>query len=118
MKNKALIVYKGSFLSKVKTFFKNLFCNNNQNNNETQTVYEAERNIEINRNENEFFNQIKIDTTELKKDLDRKAFLQKIDGDAEMLKMLSIDRLEKLDKYYDRIIKQNEEKIEKLKNLG
>ena len=52
---------------------------------------------------------------ELKKELYRNDFLQKIDGNAEMLKMVSIDRLEKLDKFYDGIIKQNNAMIEKLK---
>ena len=33
-----------------------------------------------------------------------------------MLNMLSIDRLKKLEKYYDEVIKENDTKIKKLKS--
>ena len=45
----------------------------------------------------------------------KKKFLKYIDGNVEALNLLSVDRLKKLEKYYDEIIKENEIKIKKLK---
>ena len=42
-------------------------------------------------------------------------FLEEIKGNEEALNMLSIDRLKKLEKYYDSVIEENEKKIKKLK---
>lgn len=42
-------------------------------------------------------------------------FLKEIEGNEEKLNMLSIDRLKKLEKYYDNIIAENDKKIKKLK---
>lgn len=47
--------------------------------------------------------------------MDKKNFLEYIDGNVEALKMLSVDRLEKLKEYYDSVIENNDRKIEKLK---
>lgn len=42
-------------------------------------------------------------------------FLKEIEGNPEKLNMLSIDRLKKLEKYYDSVIEENDRKIKKLK---
>jgi hypothetical protein len=41
-------------------------------------------------------------------------FLKEIDGNKEMLNMLSIERLKRLEKYYDNIIEENNKKIKRL----
>ena len=41
-------------------------------------------------------------------------FLKEIDGNKEMLNMLSIERLKILEKYYDNIIEENNKKIKRL----
>ena len=47
--------------------------------------------------------------------IERNLFLKEIEGNEEKLEMLSIDRLKKLEKYYNNIIEENNEKIKKLK---
>lgn len=42
--------------------------------------------------------------------IERNYFLKKIEGNEEALRMLSIDRLKILEKYYDNVIEQNNEK--------
>ena len=42
-----------------------------------------------------------------------KEFLKEIDGNAELLRLLDIDRLEKLSKYYDVLIQENLIKLNK-----
>ena len=62
----------------------------------------------------EFIDSIKANTNGVDSEIMRKKFLEEIDGNVELLSKLSIDRLEKLEKYYDKIIKQNDEIIKKL----
>ena len=52
---------------------------------------------------------------EINNDMEKDNFLKEIEGNAEKLNMLSIDRLQKLKKYYDSIIAENDKKIKKLK---
>ena len=47
--------------------------------------------------------------------MDKKNFLEYIDGNVEALKMLSVDRLRKLKEYYDGVIEKNDKIIENLK---
>ena len=47
--------------------------------------------------------------------LEKNNLLNEIEGNAEKLNILSIDRLQKLEKYYDDIIAENDKKIKKLK---
>lgn len=66
-----------------------------------------------NNQEDSFKQEIKVDTSEIDALYLKKDFLKEIDGNAELLEMLSIDRLKKLENYYDEVIKQNELKIKK-----
>ena len=63
----------------------------------------------------DFIDNIKIDTKVVDSVIDKKNFLEEIKGNEEVLNMLSIDRLKKLEKYYDSVIAENEKKIKKLK---
>ena len=110
MKNNELIEYKEGFFSKIKNFFKNLF----KNNKEVEIVqYEENIDNEIKTNDN-FLNGIKVETNDINTLIEKKDFLKEIDGNIEMLNMLSIERLEKLKKYYDNVIEENTKKIENI----
>ena len=101
MNNNRLIEYKESFISKIKKIFKKLFKNKKEENTAQK--------------ESEFFNDIKVDTSDIDKYMDKKNFIEYIDGNVEALKMLSVDRLIKLKEYYDGVIENNNKIIENLK---
>ena len=63
-----------------------------------------------------FIKEIKVDTEIVDKASKRRMFLEEIDGNKDMLNMLSIERLKILEKYYDNIIKENDIKIRKNKS--
>ena len=115
MKNNGMIVYKESFIIKIKKFFKRLFGQS-----EKQYSYIQEEPInEIKKEkqeiQSEFVDNIKVDTKAVNSLIDQKNFLEEINGNEKALNMLSIDRLKKLEKYYDSVIAENEKKIKKLK---
>lgn len=123
MNNNGMIEYKESFISKIKNFFKNLFGKKEEQNSYSyqenideikQEKIEAEQH-EFDSNKKQFINNIRVDSNVNNKVVERKNLLKQFEGNEEALNMLSIDRLKKLEKYYADIIKQNEEKIKKLK---
>ena len=65
--------------------------------------------------QNNFINDLKVNTKTTNIVIERNLFLKEIEGNKEKLEMLSIDRLKKLEKYYNNIIKKNNEKIKRLK---
>ena len=105
MKNNDMIEYKEGFIFKIKRFFNNIFKKSKK-----QEVSEFQSNIS-----DESVNNIKVDSSNVDKVVDKKKFLEYIDGNVEALKMLSIDRLRKLKEYYDGVIEENNKIIEKLK---
>ena len=112
MSNKEMVKYKEGFIFKIKNFFKRIFGKSEeQYNNEAKSI---ELNNE-NNEQNKFFDDLKIDADDVNVVIEKKEFFKKIEGNEEALRMLSIDRLKKLEKYYDSIIEQNNEKIRKLK---
>ena len=116
MNNKEMVEYKEPFISRIKKFFKNLF-NKEQLYTDTKKVSnDPEQKIKMKKNENDFFNDIKVNGIEKNDVYKKKAFLDEINENPEALNMLSIDRLKKLEEYYDDIIKQNDEKIKKMQN--
>ena len=116
MNNKEIIEYKESFISKIKKYFKNLFKNKKDENDYVEEISNCnDTEIATAQKESEFFNDIKVDTSNIDKYMDKKNFLEYIDGNVEALKMLSVDRLRKLKKYYDGVIEKNDKIIENLK---
>ena len=116
MKNNDMIEYKEGFIFKIKRFFNNIFKKSKkQEVSEFQSNISDESVVDFNKVENEFFNNIKVDSSNVDKVVDKKKFLEYIDGNVEALKMLSIDRLRKLKEYYDGVIEENNKIIEKLK---
>ena len=116
MNNKGIIEYKEGFISKIKKYFKNLFKNKKEENNYVEEIFNFnDAEITTAQKESEFFNDIKVDTSDIDKYMDKKNFLEYIDGNVEALKMLSVDRLRKLKEYYDGVIEKNDKIIENLK---
>ena len=63
-----------------------------------------------------FLDSIKVDSQNIDKHLLQKRFIKEISKDRETLKLLSVDRLKIIEKYYENLIKEYEEKIRKLKS--
>lgn len=114
MSNNSMIEYKKSFISKIKDFFRNLFKSKKETNTYTSEVSEL-NNETIIFKENECFNDIKVDTSDIDKYMNKKNFLEYIDGNVDALNLLSVDRLRKLKEYYDGIIEENNKIIDKLR---
>ena len=64
---------------------------------------------------NDIVNDLKVDVKATNTVIDRNNFLREIEGNEGALKMLFIDRLKKLERYYSDIIEKNNKKINKLK---
>lgn len=115
MNNNGMIEYKESFIIKIKKFFKRLFEKKEEQYNYVQQEPVNEMAEEKNERQNDFIDNMKIDAKAVNSVIDKKNFLEEIKGNEEALNMLSIDRLKKLEKYYDSVIAENEKKIRKLK---
>lgn len=115
MNNNGMIEYKEGFISKIKNFFKRLFGKQEDQYNYIEEQPISKIKEESKEKQDNFINDIKVDTKVVDKVSQKRNFLEEIDGNEEALNMLSIERLQKLEKYYDSIIEQNNEKIRKLK---
>lgn len=115
MNNNGMIEYKESFITKIKNFFKRLFGQSEKQNNYIQEKPVNEITEEKQERQSNFIGNIKVDTKVVNSVIDKKNFLEEINGNEEALNMLSIDRLKKIEKYYDSVIAENEKKIKKLK---
>lgn len=116
MNNNGLIEYKESFITKIRKFFKRIF---GKKDNQDSSIQE-QINVNISESVNEekkdgFKTELIVDDKNINNIIEKKNFLQEIEGNEEKLNMLSIDRLQKLEKYYDNIIAENDKKIKKLK---
>ena len=114
MSYNGMVEYKESFFTKIKNFFKTIFGKQKNKNDNIDKEFPNEVKKS---SQNSFFNEIKssIDNENVDTVDQKESFLKEIEGNEEMLNMLSIDRLKKLEKYYDEIIKQNDIKIKKMK---
>lgn len=117
MNNDKMIEYKENFITKIKKFLKKLFKIKEEQYNYVQQELVNEIAEEKNEWQSDFFDNIKVDTKAVNAVINKKNFLEEIKGNEEALNMLSIDRLKKLEKYYDSVIAENEKKIRKLKAI-
>ena len=111
MNNNGMIEYKENFMTSIKKIFKKMLG-------KKEEQYNYVRQEPVNKKSerlSDFIDNIKIDTKVVDSVIDKKNFLEEIKGNEEVLNMLSIDRLKKLEKYYDSVIAENEKKIKKLK---
>lgn len=113
--NYGMINYKESFIAKIKKCFKRLFGKKEEQYNYVQQESVNEIVEGKNERQSDFIDNIKVDTKAVNSIIDKKNFLEAINGNEELLNILSIDRLKKLEKYYDSVIAENEKKIRKLK---
>lgn len=111
--NNSLIEYKESFIFKIKNFFKRIFRKKDSYM-QVEKIYNIKEKIQKS-SQKKFMNDIKVDENVVNNFIEKKNFLKQIDGDEEMLNMLSIDRLQKLAEYYDSVIEENNRIIKKLK---
>ena len=114
MNNNGLIEYKEGFISKIKKLFKKILGKSEEHYNymQQESINKLQKDNYL---QNNIINDLKVNTKEINIVIERNNFLKRIEGNEEALKMLSIDRLKKLEKYYNNIIEQNNEKIKKLK---
>ena len=117
MNNNGMIEYKENFITKMKKFFKKLFERKEERYNYVQQEPVNKIAEEKNERQSDLIDNIKVDTKVVNSVIDKKNFLEEIKGNEEVLNMLSIDRLKKLEKYYDSVIAENEKKIRKLKAI-
>ncbi len=116
MNNNGLIEYKESFITKIKNFFKRLFGKNNiQYDNIQEVPNDTANEFDNDEKKDKFVTELKVDSREVNNVVKKDNFLKEIEGNPEKLNMLSIDRLKKLEKYYDSVIEENDRKIKKLK---
>ena len=115
MNNNGMIEYKESFITKIKNFFKRLFGKSEEKYNYILEEPVNEITEEKLERQSNFIDNIKVNTKEVNFVIDKKNFLEEIKGNEGALNRLSIDRLKKLEKYYDSVIAENEKKIKKLK---
>ncbi len=116
MNNNSMIEYKESFISKIKNFFRNLFKIKKGKKTYQQEISDLNNKESIlDKKEQTFLNDIKVDTSDIDKFMDKNNFLEYIDGNIDALNLLSVDRLKKLKEYYDGVIEQNDKIIENLK---
>ena len=114
MNNNGLIEYKETFISKIRNLFKRIFGKSEEQYNYMQEEY-INKLKKDNNLQNNIINDLKVNVKATNTVIERNNFLKRIEGNEEALKMLSIDRLKKLEKYYNNIIEQNNVKINKLK---
>ena len=116
MNNNGLIEYKESVISKIKKTLKKIFGKS-----EDQYYMQQESINKSNKDnylKNTIINDLKVNSETTNIMVERNNFLKRVEGNEDALKMLSIDRLKKLEKYYNNIIEQNNEKIKKLKKTA
>lgn len=118
MDNKSMVQYKESFFSKIGKFFKNLFGKKEEKIEEikeiqSEDIEQTKEVVNENEQKSKFFNDIKVETKEIDKASKRRAFLDKVEGNEEELSKLNMPELLKLEKYYDKIIEQNNQTIKR-----
>lgn len=116
MNNNGLLEYKEGIMTKIKNFFKRLFIKKDNKYNNIQEICNQNMSGFINEEKKDnFITELSVDNKKINSVVKKYNFLEEIEGNEEKLNMLSIDRLKKLEKYYDNIIAENDSKIKKLK---
>lgn len=115
MNNNGMIEYKENFIIKIKKIFKKMFERKKEKYDYIQQEPVNEIKEEKNERQSDFIDNIKVDIKAGNSATEKKIFLEEMKGNEEALNMLSIDRLKRLEKYYDSVIAENEREIRKLK---
>ena len=118
--NSNLPVRKGnSFFAKIKNFFRKIFLKD-----KIENHYEEKNEVQskIEKNDirkNQFQESIKVGTNnDYIKEIKREEFLDNLESNPKLLYDLPIEKLEKLENYYEESIKKQEEKLAKIKKAS
>ena len=117
MENNQMIPFnKNGMFYKIKRFFKNLFGKKEEIFEEKiaveePVIEEQKETVDI---KGKFFNDIKVDNSNIDKLVNTKNLISRIDEDINVLKELSVEELTDIRDYYKEIIRQNELTIKKL----
>ena len=112
MNNNEIIKYKEGFIFKIKKLLKRIL--NKQEEQYNNIKKDNKENSE--ERKDKFIDDIKFDKKTIDSVVEKKNFLKEINENEESLNMLSIERLKRLEKYYDGVIEENNKKILSLKN--
>ena len=94
---------ENSIFNNIKSFFKRLFFKYKNNLNAQNNISENYDNTD----KDKFTNYIKVEVNnDIQKEIERKKLFKKIRKNPEMLDMLSIDQIDKLSNYYDKVIEK------------
>ena len=83
---------------------------NNRRNNLKEELA-SKKNEKNQERHNGFIDKIKVDTKAVNSVIEKRKFLEEINGNKEALSMLSIDSLKKLEKYYDSVIEKMKKQL-------
>lgn len=117
MRNNLPIKEDNSFFGKIKNFFRKLFYRNRRESSVDNIVTEQPQ---IKKQDNTAFQEsIKVEVkndyvTEMK----REEFLDNLEKNPKLLYEVSVEKLEKLENYYNESIKKQEEKLAKIKKAS
>lgn len=112
MQDNKMIEYKSSWISKIKEFFKSIFHKNEEKVSNTESTVKGKNKKE------EFFEQLHQEKSNTEKMADIREKVKKIEEDENYLQELSINELQEINKYYDKIIEENNNMIMKLKKTA
>ncbi|MBR2587772.1 MAG: hypothetical protein IKD77_01020 [Bacilli bacterium] len=115
MNQNGLIVYRESFVSRLRNFFRSFFGRRRvqQKYMRRETIYGTQ--LEADNIQNNYWNDSK--TNNKSTEYERKNFLKEIEENNGALNMLSTSILRKLEKYYESVIERNNKKIKKLTKI-
>lgn len=102
------------FINRIKQFFRKLFYKKKE-----IVLQEVIQNVKIpenNQTANSFKERLETEVeNDYLKDIEKDDFIKKIEKNPNILYGLSLDRLEKLEKYYDKLLEKDRLELERLK---
>lgn len=113
MNNKLPIKKKVSFIDKIKNFFKSFFKKDNFNNIE-QTDNLINADIKLTDNFQDSL-KMEIKNQNISKDENKEEFLEQLENNPELLYELPIEKLRKIEEYYDELIIKYSENLKRIK---
>lgn len=115
MNNNLPIKKENSIIFKIKTFFRKLLKKDNLNYS-VNNANSENKNISDGKMEDNFGDNLKVEVSnEYVKELKKNDFIDEIEKNPDLLYNLSIDRLKKLEKYYDELIEKDKKELNNVK---
>lgn len=118
MNNNLPIKKEYSIIFRIKNFFRKLF--NKEDSNYSINDSDSEnKNIYDDKMEGNFGDNLKVEVSnEYVKEITKNDFIDEIEKNPDLLYNLSIDRLKKLEKYYDELIEKDKEELKNIKKTA